>query len=74
MHVCCVLCVCVANRTSSLPISITDAHLRHYGHCFSMDHLPAHLFTNFCSLVYVNRAEKIASNETVFPLSMAQDD
>jgi len=36
--VACVVGVCVANPTSSPPISVTDAHLRHYGR-FSMDHL-----------------------------------
>jgi hypothetical protein len=72
MHACvsivaCVLGVCVANPTSSPPIFITDAHLRHYGHCFRMDHLSAYLFTHLSGLVYINRAEKIADIETVFP-------
>jgi hypothetical protein len=65
--VACVLGICVANRTSSPPIFITDAHIRHYGHSFSVDHLSAYLFTHFSGLVYINRAEKIANNETVFP-------
>jgi len=40
-----------------------------------MDHLPAHLFTHFYSLFYINRAEKIAIDETIAPpLSTVQDD